>query len=98
MRDEHLLGADFFDVEKHPEVTYQALSILEEGEENTFKGELSLIESSKAINIPFQVQIKDSVYHLIGEFKFDRVEYGMKNQKLAPDDVKIKFDLIIERD
>ena len=93
LRDTHLVEEDFFNVEKYPVVNYKASSI----EGKVFKGELSLIEKINILDIPFKVEVIDGVHHLKGEIEFDRVEFGMKNQKLAPDDVKVKFDIIIEK-
>lgn len=93
MRDEHLVEEGFFNVAKYPELNYSASSI----KGKVFKGELSLIDTKKALDVPFKVEVIDGIHHLKGEVAFDRVEYGMESHKLAPDDVLVKFDFIIEK-
>lgn len=93
LRDEHLSEEGFFHVEKYPQISFKASS----QKENVFKGELTLIETSKALEVPFKVKVIDGIHHLQGEVDFDRVEYGMESHKLAPDDIKIKFDIILEK-
>ena len=93
LRDEHLSEDEFFDVVKYPEIKYSASSV----KENVFSGELSLIETTKSLNVPFKVEVLDGIHHLKGEVEFDRIEYGMESHKLAPDDVIVKFDIIIEK-
>ena len=93
MRDEHLIEEGFFHVEKYPELKFVTTSIVE----NTLNGELTLLETTKALSVPFKIEVIDGVHHLKGEIGFDRVEYGMKSHKLAPDDVVVKFDIIIEK-
>ncbi len=51
-RDDHLRGEDFFDVEKHPTITYASTSVTPTGD-NTFEvvGDLTLLGVTKPITL-----------------------------------------------
>lgn len=42
MRDKHLHGADFFDTEDHPQLTFRSTSIVEHGDGYALNGELTI--------------------------------------------------------
>lgn len=61
-RDEHLRSADFFNVEKHPKMTFQATSIVKTSEnEYDVAGELSLngVTRSETFEVTFEGAGKD---------------------------------------
>jgi polyisoprenoid-binding protein YceI len=52
MRDEHLHGADFFDVANHPQMTYRSTSVAESGSGYAMTGDLSI----KGVTHPVTLQ------------------------------------------
>ena len=52
-RDNHVRSANFFDVEKHPTMTYRSTSLVANGDNWTLEGELSLhgVTRSVALNL-----------------------------------------------
>ncbi len=54
-RDDHLRSADFFEVEKHPEMTYQASGARQDGENFVLDGELSLKGVTKTVPLTFEL-------------------------------------------
>jgi len=54
-RDNHLRTADFFDVEKYPEITFKSERIEKKGKEFIAHGPLTMHGVSKEIALPFSV-------------------------------------------
>lgn len=54
-RDEHLRSADFFEVEKHPEMTYQASGVRQDGENFVLEGELTLKGVTRVVPLTFEL-------------------------------------------
>lgn len=54
-RDNHLRSADFFEVEKYPEMTYKATGARQDGENFVLDGELSLKDVTKVVPLTFEL-------------------------------------------
>jgi polyisoprenoid-binding protein YceI len=54
-RDNHLRSADFFDVEKYPEITFQSQRIEKKGKQLFAVGTFTMHGVSKEITLPFQI-------------------------------------------
>ena len=54
-RDNHLRSADFFDVEKFPEITFQSKHIEKKGKQLLAVGTFTMHGVSKEIALPFQI-------------------------------------------
>ena len=71
MRDEHIKGADFFDVAKHPKIIFESSEIVKDtvGTEYNYiaKGKLTIKGITKETSIPF---------NYLGMEKKDMGDYG----------------------
>jgi polyisoprenoid-binding protein YceI len=106
-RDKHLRSADFFDVEKYPEITFKSESIKPAGKDKyDVTGTLTMHGVSKKVTLPvtFFGQAKDPWGNTRAGFqtetKLDRKEYGIVWNKaldaggaLLGDDVNIAINL-----
>jgi K(+)-stimulated pyrophosphate-energized sodium pump len=103
-RDNHLKGADFFDVEKYPTVVYKANCIDTVTGDKKYKyiarGELTMHGVTKKVDMPFnyigETPNKEfvTVYTMSGEAKFDRTEFGVGSKGPGVgDEVTIKFSI-----
>jgi polyisoprenoid-binding protein YceI len=54
-RDDHLRSADFFDVEKHPEITFKSTGIEKTEDGYIMHGELTMHGITKEIAVPFEL-------------------------------------------
>jgi len=52
-RDKHLKSADFFDVEKYPEISFKSKSVAKTDDGYTVKGDLTIHGVTKEITFPF---------------------------------------------
>lgn len=53
-RDDHVRSADFFEVEKHPEMTYQASGARRDGDNFVLDGELTLKGVTRTVPLTFE--------------------------------------------
>lgn len=83
-RDNHLRSADFFDVEKFPEITFKSKKIEKKGDGFVAHGKFTMHGVSKEISLPFTLseKIKDPYGNIrVGieaNYKLDRRDYGLK--------------------
>lgn len=106
-RDNHLRSADFFDAEKHPEITFQS-SAVEKVSDDEYKvtGRLTLRGVTKVITLPvrFAGQMKDARGGLRAGFStettLDRKEFGISWNKVLDeggvmlgDDVRVEIEI-----
>ena len=105
-RDTHLKSADFFEVEKYPEITFQSKRIEKKGKQLFALGTFTMHGVSKEITLPFQITgvNKDPVSkkmnlgysaHLV----LNRREFGInwthpKVPNFVGDNVEIEINLI----
>ena len=103
-RDEHLKSADFFDVEKNPQITFSSTAIEEKGDDEfVLKGDLTIGGNTKAV--AFNVEFGGTVTDAYGNFKagfevsgkISRKEFGLTwsaateaGAVVVSDDVKIQ--------
>lgn len=54
-RDRHLRTADFFDVEKYPDMTFKSTKVSKKGKNLMVTGDLTIKNVTKSITFPFQI-------------------------------------------
>ena len=74
---QHLKGADFFNVKKHPTAKFVSTKI--DGDKTGFKmtGDFTLLGKTKSVEFPVTVTANGGDYKLASEFKINRSDYGM---------------------
>lgn len=105
-RDAHLRNADFFDVEKHPTMTYKMKSYKKHGDGYSAVGDLTLRGVTREITLVgnFNGVTKDPWGNqragFNGESKLNRKDFGMVWNKtldsgglVVGDDVQIRLDI-----
>lgn len=86
-RDEHLRGADFFDVAAHPEITFKSTKIEKAAAGYVAHGDLTIRGVTKGVDVPFTVSDKvndpfDSVrIALKGSLSINRKDFGVSWNK-----------------
>ena len=105
-RDAHLRAPDFFDVEKHPTMTYKMKSYKKDGEGYVAVGDLTLRGVTKEVTLVGRLNgvTKDPYGNtragFTAEGKVDRKDFGMVWNKaldsgglIVGDEVLIKLDI-----
>jgi polyisoprenoid-binding protein YceI len=102
-RDKHLRTADFFEVEKYPEMTFKSTRVEARGKTYILHGDLTLKGVTKPVALPFTVTgaIKDGRGNIrIGiaaQTKIDRRDYGITwGQALASGGFNVGHDVTID--
>src|SRR6185295_4366270 len=105
-RDKHLRTADFFDVEKFPEITFQSSRIEKRGKQLIAHGTLTMHGISKEIALPFTItgtsENAEKTKKNIGysaSIVLNRRDYGINyTHKTVPnfigDNITVEIDLI----
>lgn len=97
MRDEHLAEEDFFNVANYPIISFQSTGIADGDTSYVAKGELTLLDNTKPIDVPFKhlgkgTNTEGKAFEAFeGSFVFDRVEYGMEEISGAGNIVTVNF-------
>ncbi|MBA2525461.1 MAG: YceI family protein [Pyrinomonadaceae bacterium] len=105
-RDAHLRNADFFEVEKYPEITFKSSRIEKKGKGFIAHGTFSMRGVSKEIAIPFtvngvtrDVKTGKTVLGTTGRTTVNRRDYGINfarpdNPAFLGDAIEIELNLI----
>ena len=105
-RDNHLRSADFFDVEKYPEITFQSQRVEKKGKQFFAVGTFTMHGVSKEIALPFQITgvSKDPAAKKMNlgysaRMVLNRRDFGInwrhpKVPNFVGDNVEIEIDLI----
>ncbi len=54
-RDKHLRSADFFEVEKHPDMTFKSTKVEKSGDSWIVTGDLTLKDVTRSVALPFKI-------------------------------------------
>ena len=105
-RDRHLRTADFFDVEKFPEITFQSSKVEKKGKQFIARGTLTMHGVAKEIALPFTitgpVDNPDKTKKLFGystSIVLNRRDFGInytnkQNAAFIGDNITVEIDLI----
>ncbi len=94
----HLKSADFFDVENHPQATFESTAIAANDDGTyTLTGNLDLHGVTKQISFPATIQVDDQGFSATAEFSLNRMDFDIKYpgkpDDLIREEVLVKLDL-----
>jgi polyisoprenoid-binding protein YceI len=97
-RDKHLRSADFFDVEKHPQITFNSTKVSKVDDSNyKVNGDLTLRGVTKSVELPVRIAfLRETSGRFRGELQLNRKDFGITyNSRMNPieDMVSVQFDL-----
>lgn len=83
-RDRHLRTADFFEVEKYPEMTFRSTRVEKKGKRWIVSGDLTMKGVTKAVSIPFEIagwvpggERGGPKMGIVGETTINRRDFGV---------------------
>lgn len=105
-RDKHLMTADFFDVEKYPDITFKSSSVEKKGKLLLAHGTFIMHGVSKEIVLPITMtgkvvdpKTKKTTYGFAATLKLNRMDYGVSYQRKGSEnflgaEVEIELNLL----
>jgi polyisoprenoid-binding protein YceI len=102
-RDRHLRSADFFEVEKYPDLTFKSTKVEKKGKGWIVTGDLTIKDVTKSVAIPFEIagwlpasERSGPKMGIVGETTINRRDFGINYGSTLPggiaqigDDVKV---------
>jgi len=97
IRDEELMGSDFFNTEKYPLIEFYSKGIKKIDDKYTSKGMINMMGESKDLAFTFEHKgitnnnkgLKVAIFE--GTFEIDRTNFGMEHVVSVGDNVTINF-------
>lgn len=111
-RDDHLRSADFFDIEKHPNMVFKSTDIKKKSQKNyDITGDLTIRDTTKPVtfDITFEGQSKDpmsgnEVAGFSGQTTINRKDFGLTYNAaletggvLVGEEVKINLEIELQK-
>jgi polyisoprenoid-binding protein YceI len=98
MRDKDLKSANYFDVEKYPEITFKSKKIEKRGDQLVAIGDFTMHGVTKQIELPFEVNKAtmrgQTVIGATAETKLSRKDYGITSgASMVGDEIKIALSI-----
>ena len=98
-RDRHLRSADFFDVEKFPEMTFKSIKVAKKGKGLIVTGDLTMKGVTKSVSIPFTIagwlpatEKSPARMGIVGETTINRRDFGVNYGGNLPSGVAVLSD------
>ena len=96
-RDKDLKSANYFDVEKYPEITFKSTKVEKRGDQLVAIGDFTMHGVTKQIELPFEINKATHPGIAIGataELKLSRKDYGITSgAAMVGDEVKIALSV-----
>jgi len=98
-RDRHLRSADFFDVEKFPEMTFKSTKVAKKGKGLIVTGDLTMKGVTKSVSIPFTIagwlpagEKNSAIMGIVGETTINRRDFGVNYGGNLPSGIAVLSD------
>ena len=99
-RDNHLRKAEYFDVEKYPKLSFRSTKITTTNKEGYLYmfGVITIKNTSKEISFPFKQTSKDGGILFDGEFKLNRLDFGVGGKSFSmSDELNVELSIFAKK-
>jgi polyisoprenoid-binding protein YceI len=99
-RDNHLRKEEYFDVEKYPKLSFRSTKITTTNKEGYFFmfGVITIKNISKEISFPFKQTSKDGGILFDGEFKLNRLDFGVGGKSFSmSDELNVELSIFAKK-
>jgi len=99
-RDNHLRKEEYFDVEKYPKVSFKSTKITATNKDGFFFmfGVITIKNISKEISFPFKQTSKDGGILFDGEFKLNRLDFGVGGKSFSmSDELNVELSIFAKK-
>jgi polyisoprenoid-binding protein YceI len=96
MRDNHLRKPEYFDVKKYPDIRFVSTKITRSSKSGTLFmfGKLTIKSVTREISFPFTAVPQGDGYLLTGEFRINRIEYGVGESSAVADNLTVLLKVV----
>ncbi|MEO8414075.1 MAG: YceI family protein [Ginsengibacter sp.] len=101
-RDRHLVGSEYFDIEKYPEITITSTKIDKTNKTGSgfyyFTGNLNMHGITKPIAFPFHAEKVNDTYLFTGDFEINRLDFGVgDNSAVLSNTVNVSLSVLAKK-
>ena len=99
-RDNHLRKEEYFDVEKYPKLSFRSTKITTTNKEGYLFmfGVITIKNISKEISFPFKQTSKDGGILFDGEFKLNRLDFGVGGKSFSmSDEISVELSIFAKK-
>jgi polyisoprenoid-binding protein YceI len=99
-RDNHLRKEEYFDVEKYPKLSFRSTKITTTNKEGYLFmfGVITIKNISKEISFPFKQTSKDGGILFEGEFKLNRLDFGVGGKSFSmSDELNVELSIFAKK-
>ena len=99
-RDNHLRKEEYFDVEKYPKINFRSTKITTTNKEGYLYmfGVITIKNISKEITFPFKQTSKDAGILFEGEFKLNRLDFGVGGKSFSmADELNVELSVFAKK-
>ena len=99
-RDNHLRKEEYFDVEKYPKVSFRSTKITTTNKDGYLfmSGVITIKNISKEISFPFKQTSKDGGILFDGEFKLNRLDFGVGGKSFSmSDELNVELSIFAKK-
>ena len=99
-RDNHLRKEEYFDVEKYPKVSFRSTKITTTNKDGYLFmfGVITIKNISKEISFPFKQTSKDGGILFDGEFKLNRLDFGVGGKSFSmSDELNVELSIFAKK-
>jgi len=99
-RDNHLRKEEYFDVEKYPKLSFRSTKITTTNKEGYLFmfGVITIKNISKEISFPFKQTSKDGGLLFDGEFKLNRLDFGVGSKSFSmSDELNVELSIFAKK-
>jgi polyisoprenoid-binding protein YceI len=99
-RDNHLRKEEYFDVEKYPKLSFRSTKITTTNKEGYLFmfGVITIKNISKEVSFPFKQTSKDGGILFDGEFKLNRLDFGVGGKSFSmSDELNVELSIFAKK-
>ena len=99
-RDNHLRKEEYFDVEKYPKISFKSTKITTTNKEGYLYmfGVITIKNTSKEISFPFKQTSTDGGILFDGEFKLNRLDFGVGGKSFSmSDELNVELSIFAKK-
>ncbi len=99
LRDNHLRGSSFFDIEKYPSIHFVSTKVAPATKSGLLFifGKITIKNQTKDISFPFTVKAINEGYLFKGTFNLNRKDFGVGGSSVISDNLEVQLSILAKK-